>query len=84
MVYVANNNYTLYCLYIFERIEYLLLSQKVMHLMIITYGWVSKQLNNAHIKLFEYIIDTPKIDSFITEGTLNVWHTNIRMVICFV
>lgn len=35
MLYVANNNYTLYRLYIlFERIEYLLLSQKVMHLMI--------------------------------------------------
>lgn len=51
--------------------------------MIITYGWVSKQLNNAHIKLFEYIIDTPKIDSF-TESPLNVWHTNIRMGICFV
>lgn len=34
MLYVANDNYTLYRLYIFERIEYLLLSQKVMHLMI--------------------------------------------------
>lgn len=33
MLYVANNNYTLYCIYIFERIEYLLLSQKVMHFM---------------------------------------------------
>lgn len=43
MLYVANNDYTLYRLYIFERIEYLLLSQKVMHLMIITYGLVSKQ-----------------------------------------